>query len=69
MNNQSTTQPRSALAAWRSRNRGRLQAAALIVVLGAPFGLHWALGAGLNILATILFAAIALSMALVIWVS
>jgi hypothetical protein len=69
MNNQSASPSQSAWAAWRSRNRGRLQAAALIVVLGAPFGLHWALGAGLNGLAAILFAAIALSMALVIWVS
>lgn len=68
MNNQPSPQPRFSLAAWRTRNRGRLQAIALIVVLGAPFGLHGALGAGLNGLAAVLFAAIALSMALVIWV-
>jgi hypothetical protein len=46
-----------------------LQIIALVLVLGTPFGLHEALNAGLDTLAAVLFAVIALGMAVTAWVS
>jgi hypothetical protein len=59
---------RSKLAAWRTRNRFRLQVLALAVALAAPFGLYWVLAAGLNEAAAIFFACMVASMILTVWV-
>jgi hypothetical protein len=72
MNNpsgQNTGRRNSTPATRRERNRPRLQIIALVLALGAPFGLHEALNAGLDTLAAVLFAVIALGMAVTAWVS
>jgi hypothetical protein len=51
----------------RKRNRFGWQALALGLALAAPFGLFWALSANLPVLAAVLFAVLAFSMALTIW--
>ncbi|MDZ4159797.1 MAG: hypothetical protein U1B80_08405 [Anaerolineaceae bacterium] len=48
-------------------NRINFQTLSLALLLGLPFGLHQALIAGNDVLATILFALIALAMAIVVW--
>jgi hypothetical protein len=52
---------------WRTRNRFYLQAAALVLILAAPFGLYCALNAGQSALAAGFFAAITLGMAITVW--
>ena len=51
----------------RKRSRFGWQALALGLALVAPFGLFWALTANLPFLAAVLFAVLAISMALTIW--
>jgi hypothetical protein len=64
-----SAQRNSTPVTWRERNRPRLQIIALVLALGAPFGLYEALNTGLNTLAAVLFAIIALGMAVTAWVS
>jgi hypothetical protein len=59
---------RSMLAAWRARSRLRLQVLALAVALAAPFGLYWALAAGVTAAAAVFFACTVTSMILAFWV-
>ncbi len=51
----------------RKRNRFAWQALALGLALAAPFGLFWALSANLPFLAAVLFAVLAISMALMVF--
>jgi hypothetical protein len=51
----------------RKRNRYAWQALALGLALVAPFGLFWALTVNLPVLAAILFAVLAISMALMVF--
>jgi len=51
----------------RKRSRFGWQALALGLVLVAPFGLFWALTANLPFLADVLFAVLAISMALMVF--
>lgn len=54
---------------WRERNRFRIQVAALVLALGGPFGLFWALNAGQGGLAVGFFAVVVLAMSAIIWIS
>ena len=64
-----STQQASGLAAWRERYKFRVQVVALVLALLPPFGLYWALNAGHNGLAAGCFAAVAVGMGLIIWIS
>ena len=59
---------RYGLSAWRRKNRFRLQCIALAASVLAPFALYWALQSGDDLLASMFFAVIALSMAVTAWV-
>jgi hypothetical protein len=54
-------QPRG-LAAWRHRNRFRIQSVALVFVVAGSLALYWALEAGRGGLAAAAFGAVALAM-------
>lgn len=51
---------------WLKHNRTRLQALALVLALGAPFGLYWALQSGHDGAAVACFAVTAVSLTAVI---
>ena len=64
-----STQQVSRLTAWSERNKFRVQVTALVLALGAPFGLYGALNAGQDVLAAGCFVLVTLSMAVVVWIS
>jgi hypothetical protein len=53
---------------WRKRRRFSIQSAALVVALLSPFGLHWGLETGQNLIAIFLFGLLALALALTAWI-
>ena len=61
---QPSTNP-SSLSVWLKQNRRRLQALALVLLLGMPFWLYWALQSGRDGLAVLSFAIIVASLTVV----
>jgi hypothetical protein len=58
--------PAKGLSAWLKKNRVCLQTLMLILALGAPFGLYWALQSGADGVSVAFFAAIVASLTAVI---
>lgn len=61
------TPQKISLNAWRKRQRYALQVIALILGVLAPFGIYFALVAGLGWLAILLFGVLAAAMLLTAW--
>jgi hypothetical protein len=56
----------SKMPVWLKQNRTRLQALALLLALGAPFGLYWALESRHDAMSAACFAVSAVSLIVVL---
>lgn len=57
------------MQSWKTKNKFRVQAVALVLITAGSFGVYFALNAGWDIVAVILFGLVTLGYGLTIWVS